>query len=61
MIIDEKSDSLRKWNLVIKTLNKYNNESRVAGKQTIKHTSETQELTNIYLENVLKEQKDILR
>ena len=62
-MIDENNGCVTKSKLTItvKTLSKYNDRSRVAAKQTNKQTdSETQKLRNIQIENIPKEQKDIL-
>ena len=58
MMGDEDSGCIKKLKLIItvKTLSTYNDRTRVAAKQTNKHTySETQKLTNI-----LKDEKYIL-
>ena len=58
-MIDENNGCVKKSKLIItaKTFNKYNDWSSVAAKQT---DSETQKLTNMYVENILKEEKDKL-
>ena len=58
-MIDENNGCVKKSKLTItaKTFSKYNDWSSVAAKQT---DSQTQKLTNMYVENILKEEKDKL-
>ena len=46
-----------KLTMTVKTLSKYNDQSRLARKKTKKTYSETQKLTNIQVEIILKEEK----
>ena len=46
-----------KLTMTVKTLSKYNDHSRLARKKTKKTYSETQKLTNIQVEIILKEEK----
>ena len=62
-MIDENNGCLTKPKLTItvKTLRKYKYQSRVVAKQTNKQKgSETQKLTNIQVESILKEEKYML-
>ena len=61
-MIDENNTCITKSKLTItvKAFSKYNDRSRVAAKGIKKKYSEAQELTNIQIENILKEEKYIL-